>query len=156
MRTHGESLDAKAGVILGFAGVLVGFGATTQPDISQNWVFRAGLGAAVLAALLAVWAFIPRPYPVLQVRLLRDEFLTATEAETKLSLLDTQIEMITQAAEGLQVKGRKLSAGGASLALAVLLVMVGTLAVGGHTDVGKPGKPHACSGQRSCFAPSRT
>lgn len=34
MNAHAESLDTKAGVVLGFAGVLVGLGATAQSLVS--------------------------------------------------------------------------------------------------------------------------
>ena len=51
MSAHAESLDAKAGVVLGFAGVLVGLGATAQAMISENVIFQVGLGVAVAAAL---------------------------------------------------------------------------------------------------------
>jgi len=72
-----ESLDSKAGVVLGFAGILVGLGATAQPAISGRGVFQVGLGFAVLAAMVAALSFLPRRYPVLTVRRLRDSNLTA-------------------------------------------------------------------------------
>ena len=39
MNAHAESLDGKAGVVLGFAGVLVGLGATAQITISGTVIF---------------------------------------------------------------------------------------------------------------------
>jgi len=59
MNAHAESLDSKAGVVLGFAGVLVGLGATAQVAISDTVVFQVGLSVAVVAATLAAWAFLP-------------------------------------------------------------------------------------------------
>jgi hypothetical protein len=82
MNAHAESLDTKAGVILGFAGVLVGLGATAQTFVSSDLTFEIGLGVAVAAALSAALAFLPRKYPVVEVLPLRD-FLTAPEDETK-------------------------------------------------------------------------
>ena len=52
LRAHGESLDAKAGIVLGFSGVLIGLGATAQPAASNTIVFQIGLGVAVVAAIL--------------------------------------------------------------------------------------------------------
>ena len=46
MKSHAESLDTKAGVVLGFAGVLVGLGATAQGFISNRFLFQAGLVAS--------------------------------------------------------------------------------------------------------------
>jgi hypothetical protein len=60
MNSHAESLDTKAGVVLGFAGVLVGLGATAQQAVSAEVPFEVGLGFAVLSALLAALSFLPR------------------------------------------------------------------------------------------------
>ena len=93
MNMHRESLDTKAGVILGFAGVLVGLGATAQSVISRSVLSEIGLALTIGAAVLAAWAFLPRNYPVLGVYRLREKYLASAEAETRLRLLDTQIEM---------------------------------------------------------------
>jgi hypothetical protein len=86
MNAHAESLDTKAGVVLGFAGVLVGLGATAQTTVSSDLTFKIGLGVAVAAAISAALAFLPRKYPVVEVLRLR-EFLTTAEDDTKLTLL---------------------------------------------------------------------
>jgi hypothetical protein len=52
---HAESLDTKAGVVLGFTGILVGLGATAQSLIAENDIFRAGLGVAIVAAALKIF-----------------------------------------------------------------------------------------------------
>jgi hypothetical protein len=44
---HVESLDVKAGVVLGFSGVLVGLGATATSAVSNTVVFQIGLAFAV-------------------------------------------------------------------------------------------------------------
>lgn len=131
MNAHTESLDAKAGVVLGFAGVLVGLGATAQAFVSTGAVFQAGLAVAVVAALLAAWAFLPRRYPVLEVYELREDYLGRPEAETRLRLLDTQIEMTRQAATLLKQKGFRIRLAVGCLAIATALVVAGTLASGG-------------------------
>jgi hypothetical protein len=131
MNTHAESLDAKAGVVLGFSGVLVGLGATAQPGDSNTIIFQIGLGVAVLAAALAAWAFLPRGYPVLQVGLLRERYLTAPEHDTRLRLLDTQIDMVRRSALLLKQKGLRVRLSVISLALGATLVVIGTLTAGG-------------------------
>jgi hypothetical protein len=131
MNAHAESLDGKAGVVLGFAGVLVGLGATALPAVSGRLIFQIGLGVAVVAALLAAWAFLPRRYPVLEVGQLRNN-LTAAEEETTLELLDTQIDMVREAAELAKRKGRRVQGSVACLAVATALIVAGTLiATGG-------------------------
>ena len=134
MNAHAESLDGKAGVVLGFAGVLVGLGATAQVAVSGGVIFQIGLAVAVVAAVLAAWAFLPRRYPVLEVERLRQANLTASEAETRLELLDTQIEMVKEASTLVRQKGWRVRAGVGCLAIAAALVVAGTLtAVGGRS-----------------------
>ena len=136
MNAHAESLDGKAGVVLGFAGVLVGLGATAQITISGTVIFEIGLAVAVVAAILAAWAFLPRRYPVLEVGRLRQSNLTASEAETRLELLDTQIVMVEEAATLVKQKGWRVRAAVGSLAIAAALVVAGILVAMG-------GRPHA-------------
>lgn len=85
---HFEGLDTKAGIVLGFAGVLVALSGKVEPLVG-----RVGLGLAALAALLAVWAFFPRTFPVLDLSQLRERYLTAEPEFTALHLLDTRLEM---------------------------------------------------------------
>jgi hypothetical protein len=132
MNSHAESLDTKAGVVLGFAGVLVGLGATAQGFISNRLLFQAGLVAGVTAGVLAAWAFLPRRYPVIEVLRLRERYLTAPEEVTQPHLLDTQIEMVRQAADLVRRKGRRVKASVVCLAGAAAAVVAGTLmATGG-------------------------
>ncbi len=133
MNAHAESLDGKAGVVLGFAGVLVGLGATAQVVVSGTVIFQVGLAVAVVAAVLAAWAFLPRRYPVLEVERLRQSNLTASEEDTRLELLDTQIEMVKEAATLVRQKGWRVRAAVGCLAIAAALVVAGILtAVGGR------------------------
>jgi hypothetical protein len=134
MDARAESLDTKAGLVLGFAGVLIGLGATAQASVSGKLIFQVGLGVAGLAALSAAWAFLPRNYPVLDVYQLRQIYLTTPEAETRLRLVDTQIEMVNMASVILQRKGDRVRASVICLAISALLVVAGTLLAtgGGH------------------------
>jgi hypothetical protein len=136
MSGHAESLDTKAGVVLGFSGVLVGLGATAQGVISNRLLFQFGLVAGVAAAMLAAWAFVPRRYPVIEVLRLRDRYLTASEDVTRLHLLDTQIEMVRQSADLVRRKGRRVKVSVVCLAAAAGLVVAGTVVATG-------GKAHA-------------
>ena len=148
MKDHAESLDTKAGVILGFTGLLVGLGATTaQSAIFKNLVFQVGLGFAVAAAAFAASAFVPRSYPTLQMHQLRS-YLTADEPETQLTLLDTQIEMVGKIANLLKRKGRRVALSIGCLAIAAALIVAGTLIEAGATDktAAKPSVPGPVNG----------
>lgn len=135
MTSHAESLDNKAGVVLGFAGLVVGLGTTAQLSVATDLVFDIGLGCGVASAVLAALAFLPRRYPVLQVHALR-ELLTAPADETKLKLLDAQIAMVTRTATLVKQKGRRVKASVILLAAAAALIVIGGLAaVGGPRHV---------------------
>lgn len=133
LTSHAESLDSKAGVVLGFAGVLVGLGTTASAAVADTRAFQIGLVLAVVSAILAAWAFLPRGYPVLEVERLRQSNLTASQEETRLELLDTQIFMIRETAALLQQKGWRVRASVGCLAVAAALLVAGILgATGGH------------------------
>jgi len=116
---HFESLDAKAGIVLGFAGAIT----TLAP--AQGVLIGMGRGSAAIAGLLALWAFLPRNFQVADTSLLRRRYLASEPEFTKLRLLDTLIEMITGADHLLQGKARRLKSAMVALAVAVALVAAG-------------------------------
>jgi hypothetical protein len=136
MNNHAESLDTKAGVVLGFAGVLVGLGATAQRAVVNTVVFKVGVGLAVLSGVIAVAAFLPRRYPVVEVARLRERYLVEPEDHTRLRLLDTEIVMVSRAAGLVRIKGRLVRYALVSLVVAVALVVAGTLSATGGTPHG--------------------
>lgn len=124
---HFDGLDNKAGIVLGFAGVLVAIADGFEP------LAIAGRIAAVGATLLSLWAFLPRKYPVLDTRKLRDRYLRADPGFTTLHLLDTQIRMEQGASALLDRKAFRLKLAVGLLALAVLLIATGMLFFGGSS-----------------------
>jgi hypothetical protein len=112
--------------VLGFAGILVaiGNGATVALAV-------AGRVAAVAAAVLALWAFLPRKYPVLDMRKFRDRYLRADLEFTTLHILDTEIRMEERASALLERKAFRLKMAVGLLAAAVLLIATGILSEGG-------------------------
>lgn len=82
---HFDGLDNEAGIVLGFAGVPVAIAGRFGPLAFASRI------VAVAVGLLALWAFLPRKYPVLDTRRLRDRYLRADPGFTKLHLVDTQI-----------------------------------------------------------------
>lgn len=114
---HFEGVDTKAGIVLGFAGVLVALSERLEGPATS-----IGFGLAVLAVLLSVWAFLPRDFPVLAVTELRERYLTAEPEFTILHLLDTRVEMWHQAAKILRSKALRLKLALLSLAVAVIFV----------------------------------
>ncbi|MGH2556254.1 MAG: hypothetical protein ACRDHO_11120, partial [Actinomycetota bacterium] len=123
---HFDGLDNKAGIVLGFAGVLVAVADGIEP------LTIAARIAAVGAAVLSLWAFLPRRYPVLDTRKLRERYLRADPGFTKLHLLDTQIRMEEEASTLLDRKASRLKLAVSSLSVGVLLVAAGILVRGGN------------------------
>lgn len=119
--SHFDALDAKAGVLVGFAGVLVALLQGLAPAVT--------VAAAVLAScsgLTAVVSFWPRALPVLDVAHLR-RYIAAEPAFTELSLLDTMSEMLDEGAVLLARKGRTLKTAMALLGAALAVVAVGVV-----------------------------
>lgn len=123
---HFDGLDNKAGIVVGFAGVVVTIAEGLKP------LAIAGRLAAVLAAMLALWSFLPRRYPVLDTRRLRNRYLRADPEFTKLHLLDTQIRMEERASVLLDRKAFRLKLAVVCLTAAVLLIAAGILLEGGR------------------------
>lgn len=118
---HAESLDSKAGILLGFAGVVVALRGLGR----ASWISAAGLLLTVLAALFAVLAFAPRPFATFEVRYLRDRYLRGDSRFTRLTLLDTEIDIMEAIAELVRRKARLLL-----VSLALLLAGVACIAGG--------------------------
>jgi hypothetical protein len=118
-RGHFDALDQKAGLAIGFAGVLV----TLSNDISEPW--RAlGVVASVISAGLALSSFWPRRYEVLDnVR----DYLAAPEPQTQLVLVDTLALMNLRTDRSMGAKARRLKAALVALALAVVMLGVGVI-----------------------------
>ena len=114
---HFEALDAKAGVILGFAGALVAL-APSRADL----VLLGGRFLAVISGIAALRSFWPRRYWLTDLRTLRDKYLTAEAAFTKLKLVDATVAEAAQVEDALIRKARMLKVAMVALALAVTFV----------------------------------
>jgi len=116
---HFDALDGKAGIVLGFAGVIVALAP------SHHLVVGLGRIAAVVAGLIALWAFQPRKFQLTDVFALREKYLAAEPQFTKLILLDAQISMMLATSRLLKRKALKLRLAMVTLAAAVVLVSIG-------------------------------
>lgn len=107
---HFDALDAKAGVLLAFDGVLI----VVSRGIQLPFLLP-GIAAASISGLLALTAFWPRDLPALNPATMR-KYLTYGPDETRLMLHDTTGEMVTRGVQVLHAKARSLK-----LALMLLL-----------------------------------
>lgn len=120
-RAHFDALDNKAGLVVGFAALLV----TLLPDL----VLLArgiALTAAIAAGAFGLAAFWPRRYPVLSARRLRG-YLAADEHLTRKVILDTLVEVNDTTSEMLSTKGHRLWWSLVFLALTGLALAAGIL-----------------------------
>jgi hypothetical protein len=124
-----DALDTKAGILLGFAGVVVG----VTVDKLDGTLATVGTALAALAALVAVLAFVPRSFPTLSLRRLRDSYLTTEEDITRLRLLDTQIAMYQRTERLLRRKAGLVTLAAVALGIAVVVIVVGSTVEKGAT-----------------------
>jgi hypothetical protein len=117
---RGDALDSKAGVLLGFSGVLV---ALTASNLEGGTADAAALVAGI-AALCAGGAFVPRSFPTLALRRLRDSYLTSADEFTRLRLLDTRSAMYEETQRLLAIKGWLVAIASAALGIAVVLAVI--------------------------------
>lgn len=100
---HTDAVDAKAGLALGFSGVLVAVPATR---LAGELV--PGLVLALVAGLCALAVLLPQRFPTWELRDLRNRYLAAEESFTRLHTLDTTIVMVDRMKQQLGWKVRLL------------------------------------------------
>ena len=116
---HLDALDAKAGLVLGFASALAALAS------GETLLVQVGRLVAVMGGLLGVWTFWPRNWPGMDLRNLRDLYLGAERSFTELSVLDTQIEMADRAASHMRNKALRLKGAMTALAVAAIFMAIG-------------------------------
>jgi hypothetical protein len=117
---HFDAVDAKAGIILGFAGALVAL--SRSPG---SGLLVAGRYTAAAAVLVATWAFFPRKFAQTAVRNLREKYLRAEPDFTKLKLLDSHLEIMRITGDLLERKTKRLKVAVGLLGTAAILISVG-------------------------------
>ena len=115
-----ENLDAEAGVVLGFSGLVV----VVAPAGDTVWVDLARL-AAVLSGVIALFVFLPRDYPVVDLRAFLRGYLTAEPTTGLLALVDTHLNVLDHAAGLIDHKSRWLKGSIAALLVAIMFVFAG-------------------------------
>lgn len=126
-----DNFDTKAGLLLGFCGVIVGF----SPGDGGVLSVLAKVVAA-LAAGASVGALMPRVSGSVAPRYLREHYLHREGGHTRLRLLDTKILLYESDESRLSSKVSRLRAAVSLLVVAVLLLLIGSFvsAWGGGDD----------------------
>ena len=116
---HFDALDSKAGSCWGSPARWLRL-STGQHLFA--WLARL---AAAVAGLVALWTFVPRKYASTDVLVLRQRYLGAEPAFTKLVLLDNHVSMVETNQRLIGRKARRLQVAMACLAAAVMLASMG-------------------------------
>ncbi|HZR13803.1 MAG TPA: hypothetical protein VFC33_11195 [Acidimicrobiia bacterium] len=119
---HADTVDAKAGVILGFASALAALEAGRGGVAAST-----GSALATLAALVASAVLWPRPFPAWDVRRVSEEYLAADPRFTERLLFENAVTMVEKIQRELQVKVGRLRGGIALLALAAIAFLTDTM-----------------------------
>ena len=121
---HFDALDNKAGIVLGFAGLLI----TLAPDV-PTVILVPALIAAASAAAFSLAAFWPRPHASLQPTPMR-KYLSADDRFTRQRLFDTLEVLVNTISDDLATKARRLKWALMALTTAAGLLAAGILAEG--------------------------
>ncbi|PRY50793.1 hypothetical protein BCF74_13815 [Knoellia remsis] len=116
-----SAFDTRAGVVVGFSGVLIGLSASTQ-----SWFHFAAQVLAAVAAGVALWAIWFRVAGSVDPRALRNAYLNSAPEVTKLRVLDTKIWLFEQDEVRFRAKVRRLTFSLWLLGGAVLLLLLGS------------------------------
>lgn len=117
-----QSLDGKAGLILGAAGVVVAL-ASADESILRT----VGQGFAVAAGAAAAWAFLPRTGGTIDPAELRALYLDQPEFTTRLTLLSTRVVLNEADERSLRQKFGRLLLAVAFLLVAAVAVFAGSV-----------------------------
>lgn len=138
------AFDGRAGLMLGFAGILVGL-AADSPNI---WQLIAQI-IAVAAAGFAGWALWFRVSGAVGVRQLRERYLMEDAEYTRLKLLDTRIWLYEQDEKRLESKVFRMKWAVAFLGLSVIFMVVGSIVEYADAPTGGADAPRSNHGHHT-------
>lgn len=124
-----SSIDSKAGVILGAAGIVVAL-----KPYSPSVLNVAGTAAAAIAAGLAVWSFAPRPTGAIMPTSVRNRYIHRPATETRLVLLDSRLAVYEEQERLLRTKWTRLRLAMLGLALSAVLTTLGSIIFVARSD----------------------
>ena len=129
-QSHFDSLDTKAGIVLGLAEAIVALSADAV-GTAATWPQVLATIAVVIGSLAAVtglYSFWPRRFKVLDVEQVRDDALgLMTDATLRVALLDTRISAINANRGLLRRKAQRLKLSLSLLVTTVVLLGVAIL-----------------------------
>ena len=122
-----DTLDGKAGVLIGFAGVLVGLTAT----LPHWWARLLIMVPSLLSALAAFDALRVKKVPGFKLQQTRDRYITQPPHVVRQTLLDTMTSNQAAIEMSLKTKADRVAVALWLLGLAILVMAVLVLITGG-------------------------
>ena len=120
---HADALDAKAGIVVGFSGVI-----TAASAVRDDSYLLPGLCVVAFAALLGMFAFLPRKWPTWDLQGLRQRYAAAETGFTERKIVDGEIVMADRQRDRIDASASLLKLAIGLLFLAVALLVGGTIA----------------------------
>lgn len=114
-----ETVDSRAGIVLGFSGVLAGLALNSK----SAWAVPGALVAAA-SAVIAASVLMPRMHANIQPRGLYGGYVTKPAEATKRAVLDTRIVDYESNKEQLDAKLGRLELAVGLLVTAIILVVL--------------------------------
>jgi hypothetical protein len=114
-----DTVDSRAGAVLGFSGVVAGLALNSK----SLWALPGALVAAI-AAVVAASAVWPRSQETVKPRALHGRYMPRPPEETKRSILDTRIDHYETNQTELEKRLNRLKRSIQLLTAAVVLVVV--------------------------------
>ena len=130
--TSVDAIDTKAGGVLAFAAAVIAI----ARDV-DSLTAKIGIGVGIAAAFLAMWALFPRRHPYLSPDGLRN-YLGADITLARRQVWVAEAAMVSDLAEILRRKTRRLGVALAALVIAVALIATGTLVSDGGASHRSP------------------
>lgn len=119
---HADSLDAKAGIVLGASAAAAVFIASNL----STWLVPA-LAVVLTSNIVCLFVFRPVKFPIWEVRGLRDQLLRAELVFARARIADTEVAMVEIASQALKTNARFLAWSVRLLCLAAALAAAGSL-----------------------------
>ena len=120
---HADALDAKAGLVVSFSGVIPAASAARA-----DGYLLPGLCAVAFAALLGLFAFLPRKWPTWDLQGLRERYAAADPVFTERKIVDGEVAMADRQRDRINASASVLKSAIGLLFLAVALLVGGNVA----------------------------
>jgi hypothetical protein len=131
------AMEQRATILIGAASVV----GALQVSMDFSWLTIANLGLSFIAAAAGVIVVFPRRGDALDVRTMRDGFLSMELQEGRGKLISTKLEVLEADEHWLSVRGHCARVGFIALALSIGITLAGSFVPGSDSSSGTSPTP---------------